>query len=58
MQEKAIILNASTTYTLKHRLKDYAQLMKFRLSLSVVFSSAMGYLLACKTDIVWVDFIN
>ena len=58
MQEKAIALNASTTYSLKHRLKDYGQLMKFRLSFSVVFSSAMGYLLACKGGVVWVDFIN
>lgn len=58
MQEKAIAINASTTYSLKHRLKDYGQLMKFRLSFSVVFSSAMGYLLACKGGIVWVDFIN
>ncbi len=58
MQEKAFALNTIVTYSLKHRLKDYAQLMKFRLSLSVVFSSAMGYLLACKTGIVWADFIN
>ena len=27
------------------RLKDYAQLMKFRLSMLVVFSSGIGYLM-------------
>ncbi len=58
MQEKAIAIKASATYSLGYRLKDYAQLMKFRLSLSVVFSSAMGYLLASKNGIVWPDFIN
>jgi protoheme IX farnesyltransferase len=58
MQEKAITINASTTYSFTHRLKDYSQLMKFRLSLSVVFSSAMGYLLASKSGgFVWMDFI-
>jgi protoheme IX farnesyltransferase len=59
MQQKAITINASGAYSLKHRLKDYAQLMKFRLSLSVVFSSAMGYLLASKSGgIVWIDMFN
>ncbi len=59
MQEKAITINASSAYSLKHRLKDYSQLMKFRLSLSVVFSSAMGYLLAAKSGgIIWIDFFN
>ncbi len=58
MQEKAMALSSSTAYSLKHRLRDYGQLMKFRLSLSVVFSSAMGYLLACKAGIVWYDLIN
>ncbi len=37
MQEKAMALSSSTAYSLKHRLRDYGQLMKFRLSLSVVF---------------------
>ena len=58
MQEKVISIQSKASYSLQHRLKDYAQLMKFRLSLSVVFSSVMGYLLAAKSGIVWTDLIN
>ncbi len=51
-------MNASASYSISHRLKDYAQLLKFRLSLSVVFSSAMGYLLAMHGNFNTMQFIN
>jgi len=58
MQDKVIAIHSGSAFSLKRRLIDYAQLMKFRLSVSVVFSSAMGYLLACDSGIVWIDLIN
>jgi protoheme IX farnesyltransferase len=38
------------------RLKDYAQLMKFRLSVLVVFSSGIGYLMGMNGEINWAGF--
>jgi protoheme IX farnesyltransferase len=49
--QKAISIHAPGSYSIAHRLRDYGQLLKFRLSLSVVFSSAMGYLLANQGNI-------
>jgi len=39
------------------KLKDYAQLMKFRLSMLVVFSSGIGYLIGLTGSINWQGFI-
>ncbi|GDX51931.1 protoheme IX farnesyltransferase [Bacteroidota bacterium] len=39
------------------KLKDYAQLMKFRLSMLVVFSSGIGYLMGLTGSINWQGFI-
>ena len=39
------------------KLKDYAQLMKFRLSMLVVFSSGIGYLMGLTGPINWQGFI-
>ena len=38
------------------RLKDYSQLMKFRLSVLVVFSSGIGYLMGMSSPINWEGF--
>lgn len=37
------------------KLQDYAQLVKLRLSIVVVFSAAMGYLLASSGHVIWTD---
>ena len=39
------------------KLKDYAQLMKFRLSMLVVFSSGIGYLMGLTGSVNWQGFI-
>lgn len=39
------------------KLKDYAQLMKFRLSMLVVFSSGIGYLMGLTGAVNWQGFI-
>ncbi len=45
--------NLSWTEYLSGLIRDYFQLMKFRLSATVVFSAAMGYLLGNYGQIVW-----
>ena len=45
------------TSLLVARLKDYAQLMKFRLSMLVVFSSGIGYLMGLTGAINWQGFV-
>ncbi|TAE04299.1 MAG: protoheme IX farnesyltransferase [Bacteroidetes bacterium] len=39
------------------KIKQYAMLLKFRLSITVVFSGAFGYLLAPKTDVNWIQLL-
>src|SRR4051794_26560153 len=51
MQEKSLIL--PRTHSFSTRLQDYLQLTKFRLSGLVVFSAAMGYLIATGADFSW-----
>lgn len=41
------------SFSLKAKLKDYSQLLKLRLTLTVVFSAAMGFILAPSTSIDW-----
>ncbi|MEI7801290.1 MAG: heme o synthase [Bacteroidota bacterium] len=45
------------TSLISAKLKDYAQLMKFRLSMLVVFSSGIGYLMGLTGAINWQGFI-
>ena len=37
----------------RHKAKDYAQLIKFRLTLLVVFSAVIGFLLASSAGVEW-----
>lgn len=53
---ETIISRSSIGALIKSKSHDYLQLMKFRLTLSVVFSSAMGYLLASKGVFNFTDF--
>jgi protoheme IX farnesyltransferase len=51
------ILTETTTVTLswKNKLRDYSQLVKFRLNMSVVFSTFLGFILGSKGAINWMD---
>ncbi len=51
MQEKSLFL--SNSYSISARVQDYVQLTKFRLSALVVFSAAMGYLIATGSNPSW-----
>lgn len=55
MQEKSISLIHPVT--LSGRIQDYIQLTKFRLSSLVVFSAAMGYVIATRGDFEWIRLI-
>ncbi|MBI1222481.1 MAG: protoheme IX farnesyltransferase [Bacteroidetes bacterium] len=51
-------LNRTETFSLKAKLSDYSQLIKMRLTFTVVFSAAMGFLLAFQPtthlmDLFW-----
>ena len=41
---------------LSQKVRDYGVLMKFKLSLTVVFSAVMAFLIALDTKLVWSDF--
>lgn len=55
-------MSIAKTYELQHqnnlaaKISDYAQLIKLRLSLTVVFSAAAGYLLGFEGSVNWVNF--
>ena len=51
MQEKSLFL--PRTYSISSRIQDYMQLTKFRLSGLVVFSAALGYLIATGSNMSW-----
>ena len=51
MLEKTLFLSHS--YSLQSKIQDYIQLTKFRLSGLVVFSAAMGYLIATGSSLSW-----
>ena len=51
MQEESI--KAKSTFLLADKLKDYAQLLKPNLSIMVVFSSVIGYLVAPGIALNW-----
>ncbi|MFK7899303.1 MAG: heme o synthase [Cyclobacteriaceae bacterium] len=46
-----------TTITIGEKVKAYIELLKVRLSLLVVFSAGMTYMLGLKTAMIWSDFI-
>ena len=50
MKSTAIHTN---TVGFKSKLNDYSQLIKFRLTFTVVFSSILGYLLGVEGEINW-----
>lgn len=45
------IIQAEQGFSLKAKLRDYGQLLKFRLTFTVVFSAAMGFLIASPANI-------
>ena len=51
---KAIIANIENV-SFGNRLKDYGILMKFKLSLTVVFSAVMAYLIALEGHLNWLN---
>ena len=53
MQEKSLFLSHS--YSISSRIQDYMQLTKFRLSGLVVFSAALGYLIATGLNLSWIS---
>ncbi len=50
------IKSVGTVSIVKRKLRDYSQLVKVRLTLTVVFSAAMGYLLAPGINFDWASF--
>src|SRR5689334_19214961 len=52
MQERSEVIHSSVS--LRTKLADYSQLLKFRLTFTVVFSAVIGFLLASSSD---VDYI-
>jgi protoheme IX farnesyltransferase len=55
MNAENIILSQSSSISLK--LKDYSQLVKLRLNLTVVFSTFIGFLLGAQGRIHWLDLL-
>lgn len=53
MTDKTIDNVGVASFSLKAKLRDYSQLLKLRLTLTVVFSAAMGFILAPTTGIDW-----
>ena len=48
---------SSILYTIVEKIKDYGILMKFKLSLTVVFSAVMAYMIALDGKIVLTDIV-
>jgi heme o synthase len=53
MNSETIHNVTAESFSLKAKLKDYSQLFKLRLTLTVVFSAAMGFVLAPAATINW-----
>lgn len=49
--------NSSLGYSLKAKLDDYKQLVKLRLTSTVVFSAVIGFLLAASGPIDWINMV-
>lgn len=53
MIAEKIYAQRSLALNLKNKARDYSQLIKLRLNLTVVFSSFIGFLIADSTDVNW-----
>ncbi|MGZ5242683.1 MAG: heme o synthase [Bacteroidia bacterium] len=51
--EKIYSESTAATFSWKDKLRDYSQLVKFRLNISVVFSTFLGFILGTIGDIHW-----
>jgi heme o synthase len=49
--------NSALVSGVRQKLQDYGILMKFKLSLTVVFSAVMAFLIALDTPVVWTDLL-
>ncbi|HNP99001.1 MAG TPA: UbiA family prenyltransferase, partial [Bacteroidia bacterium] len=50
-------MTLSEQVSLSAKIQDYIQLTKLRLSSLVVFSAAMGYVIATNGNFIWTDFL-
>jgi protoheme IX farnesyltransferase len=55
MEQKSLSIPGSVNFST--RIQDYVQLTKFRLSSLVVFSAAMGYIIAMGRDFSWFSLL-
>ncbi|RYD82784.1 MAG: protoheme IX farnesyltransferase [Sphingobacteriales bacterium] len=46
---------SAAAFSWKNKLRDYSQLIKFRLNMSVVFSTFLGFILGSKATFNWLD---
>ncbi len=51
--EKIYSESTTAAFSWKNKLRDYSQLIKFRLNMSVVFSTFLGFILDTTGDINW-----
>ena len=49
--------NVGLSLSITQKVRDYGVLMKFKLSLTVVFSAVMAFLIAIDTTFVWFDLL-
>lgn len=49
--------DTSTAISLKAKLRDYGQLIKFRLNITVVLSTFIGFLLGSTGDVNWINLL-
>jgi len=55
MSQSTVLISSQTkSFTL---LKDLSQLVKFRLTMMVVFSTGVGFLMATTTNFQWISFL-
>jgi heme o synthase len=57
MLTNKIYTSRAITFNLKNKLRDYQQLIKFRLNLTVVLSTFFGYLLGSNGTINWTGLL-
>ena len=57
MRQRVEIANKNSEVVVPSRVKDYMELVKFRLNLTVVFSAIMAYLIASTGAIDWFEIL-
>lgn len=57
MASRAKSISGNSINIVSQKLKDYAQLVKFRLTATVVFSAVMAYLIAASGEIAWLEVV-